>query len=158
MLEEHPRRITAAIARTPVSRLRGEPMLDVWTATDVLAHLRSCADTCDDVIPRILAADHPRLQLVGPRDRIGATNYREVAFGVSLRAFVRQRTSLVKMLRALAPATGTRSAVIVERGRARERSVRDYTDWLAQHEARHVEEFERFGRRTATRSLQRSPR
>ena len=149
LLEVHPRRIAAAVAQTPASRLGGEPMLDMWTATDVLAHLRSCADTFDDVVPRILAEDHPKLQVLGPRDPARATNYRDITFAVSFQAFVRQRARLLVMLRRLTPAAGARAAVIVDRGRRRERSVHEYIDWLARHEARHVDEYERFGRKTA---------
>lgn len=147
MLEDHPRRIAAAIADTPPSRLRTAPMVGVWTPTDVLAHLRCCSDTCADVIPRILAADRPRLDVVGPRDLIETTNYRSLAFGLSFRSFARQRERLLALLRALPTTGASRSAVIVERGRRRERTVRDYTDWLARHEVRHVEQFERFGRK-----------
>ena len=153
MLEDHAERIADAVADVPPSRLRSDPLLGEWTATDVLAHLRCCADTCQDVLPRILAADRPRLEVLGPRDRIEMTNYRELAFRVSFRAFTRQRGRLLEMLRALAPSASSRSAFIVERGRRRERTVGDYTDWLARHEARHVEDFERFGRRSVGRRL-----
>ena len=149
MLEDHPKRIAAAMAHPSPSRLRTTPMLGTWTAIDVLAHLRSCSDVCADVVPRILAADHPRLEVVGPREVIERTNYRSLAFTASFRAFASQRTRLLAMLRAQPPSAASRSAVVVERARRRVRTVQEYTDWLARHEARHVEEFERFGRKLA---------
>ncbi len=91
-------------------------MLDRWTATDVLAHLRSCADVFLDVVPRIMAADRPRLEVVGPRDVARVGPYRELAFAASLRAFTLQRTTIVAMVRALRPrpARGARSSSSVD--------------------------------------------
>jgi hypothetical protein len=126
-------------------------MVGEWSATDVLAHLRSCADVCADVIPRILASDRPTLNVIGPRALIETTNYRELDFATSLRAFLRQRERLLKLLGGMPRSQWPRSAVIVDRGRRRERTVTDFTDWLSRHERRHVEQFERFARKTSGR-------
>ena len=149
MLEDHADRIAAATAKVPAPRLRDEAMLGVWTAADVLAHLRCCADTFADVVPRILATERPRLEVVGPRDRMESSGYRELVFSSALRAFMHQRKRVLTILRALPPSGPSRSAIIVDRGRTRVRIVGEYTDWLARHEERHVEHFELFGRRTA---------
>jgi len=143
LLEEHPKRIAAATRGIDATRLRAERIAGTWTATDVLAHLRSCSDVFVDVVPRILAADRPRLEVVGPRDRIDANGYRDLDFAVSFRAFVRQRPRILAILRGLPPRGASSEAVIVDRGRRRVRSVADYADWLARHEARHVEQFGR---------------
>lgn len=152
LLEVHPRRIAAATAGIASQRLRNERMLGEWTANDVLAHLRCCADVCIDVVPRILAEPRPRLRVIGPRDLIEQTGYRDLEFAGSLRAFARQRSRLVAMLRKLPRADWARGAYIGERGRWRERTVQEYADWLARHEERHVEHFERFGRVQARKS------
>ena len=149
LLEDNARRIAAAAATIPAERLSGVRMVGDWTATDVLAHLRSCADACADVIPRILESDRPTLNVIGPRVLIETTNYRSLEFGTSLRAFMRQRERLLELLGELPRSQWLRSAVIVDCARRRERTVTEYTDWLSRHERRHVEQFERFARRTS---------
>lgn len=144
MLEEHPRRIAAATAEVSPSRLRTERILGEWTAVDVLAHLRCCADARGDFIPRILAEHRPTLRAIDPRTLFKTTPYRELAFAGSLRAFTRQRAKLVKSLGSLSPEEWERTAIVTGGGLARERSVLFYAAWLARHEPAHVRQIERF--------------
>ena len=144
ILEESPRRIAAATAGVAPARLRGARILGVWTAVDILAHLRACADARGDVIPEILAGDRRILRAVNPRTLIEQTDYRQLDFATSFRAFAHQRARLVKMLKALPRSAWSRSAVFTGFGTPRARSVLFYAVWVARHELAHVRHIERF--------------
>ena len=143
MLAAHPRRIAAATARASASRLRTERILGEWTAVDVLAHLRCCADARGDFIPRILATKRPTLRAIDPRTLFKTTPYRALEFADSLRAFTRQRARHLKLLRSLSDAEWERTAIVTGGGLARERTVFFYAQWLARHEPAHVRHIER---------------
>ncbi|HEY6958141.1 MAG TPA: DinB family protein [Candidatus Limnocylindria bacterium] len=148
MLEDHPRRIAAVTKRIAARRLRREPILGDWTAVDVLAHLRACADARGEAIPLILDGRHATLRAIDPRKLIEETDYRALAFATSFRAFARQRARLVKLLRSLPPRAWSRSATFTGFGTPRQRSVLFYARWVARHERAHVRHFERaFGDR-----------
>lgn len=143
MLAAHPRRIAAATRGISPRRLRTERILGEWTAVDVLAHLRCCADARGDFIPRILAEKRPTLRAIDPRTLFKTTPYRELAFADSLRAFARQRARHLKLLRSLSRAEWDRTAIVTGGGFARERSVLFYAAWIARHEPAHVGHIER---------------
>lgn len=143
MLEEHPRRIAAATAGVSAKRLRDEPILGVWSARDVLAHLRACSDARGDFIPRILAAKRPTLRAIDPRALLEHTGYRTLEFAPSLRAYTRQRARLLALLRALPRKEWSHTAIVTGGGPARERTVLFYAAWLARHEPAHVRHIER---------------
>jgi hypothetical protein len=60
---------------------------------------------------------------------------------VSFEAYRRQRAELLDLLRGLPAEDWQRSALVTGGGRARERSVWFYADWLADHEGQHVRQF-----------------
>lgn len=152
MLEAHPRRIADAISGVPAGRLRRERILGEWSAVDILAHLRACADARGDVIPVILAGRNEPLRAIDPRKLIESTGYRELEFAASFRAFARQRARLVKLLRSLPRGAWSRSATFTGFGTPRERSVLFYAVWLVRHERAHVAHIERaFGERARSR-------
>ena len=143
MLAEAPRRIAAATRGVSAKRLRSERILGEWTAVDVLAHLRCCADARGDLIPRMLAERRPTLRSIDPRGLLQRVDYRELDFGASLRAFTRQRAKHLKLLRSLSDAEWERTAIVTGGGVARERTVFFYAQWLARHEPAHVRHIER---------------
>ncbi|HYK97587.1 MAG TPA: DinB family protein [Candidatus Acidoferrales bacterium] len=143
MLAEHPRRIAAATAVVPASRLKKERILGEWTAVDILAHLRCCADARGEFIPRILAERRPTLRAIDPRTLFRDTAYRDLEFSDSLRAFTRQRARLLKLLRSLPSRDWERTAIVTGGGLSRERTVLFYAAWLARHEPAHVRHVER---------------
>jgi hypothetical protein len=148
VLEESPRRIAAATAGVAETALCDLPILGEWSARDVLAHLRSCADARGDFIPKILAERRPTLRAIDPRTLIERTNYRELEFGPSFRAFRRQRARLLSLLRALPRDGWSRTAIVTGGGPARERTVLFYAQWLARHERTHVRHIERVAKAT----------
>jgi len=141
-LAENPKRIRSVTARLPAARLHAEPAADEWSANDVLAHLRACADVWGNAIATILAEDAPTLRGVNPRTWIRETNYPELKFRPSLRAYAEQRAGLLARLAELPPADWEHTATVHAWGQVYERSLHEYADQLARHEGIHVKQIE----------------
>ena len=146
MLAAGPPRIaglTAALAPTQlhVSAAPGE-----WSANEVLAHLRPCADMWGKCMTEILTLDHPTLRAINPTTWIEKTDYREQPFARSFAAFSAQRTELLAMLAPLTPAAWARAATVIGAGKPLERTVLFYAAWLARHERPHIKQIERIAR------------
>jgi hypothetical protein len=139
LLAETPRRIAAlTVDRTP-AQLHTAPNHDGWSANDVLAHLRACADVWGNCIVAMIAEDKPTLRAVNPRSWIKKTNYLELEFGPSLRAFAIQRDELLTALKPLPPEGWSRAATVTGAGKALERTVLFYAQRLARHERTHCQ-------------------
>src|SRR5438105_11795452 len=142
-LTEHPKAIAALTAGLPRARLHRSSRRGEWSVNDVLAHLRSCSDVWGKYIATIIAKDRPTIRAVNPTTWIKSTNYPELEFAPSFRAFVRQRAQLLALLRTLPRAGWSRSATVTGGGRPRERTVLEYARWLANHERSHVKHMTR---------------
>ncbi len=142
LLADAPPRIGALTARLSAAQARTAPAANEWSAYDVLAHLRACADVWGDCMRKIVAEDHPTLRAINPRSWIKKTNYREPDFGTSLRAFGRQRAELLEVLEPLPLEAWSRSATVTGAGAPLERTVLFYAQWLALHERTHVKQIE----------------
>ena len=147
LLAETPRRIDAIAAEVDPTRLNVRPSPDEWSANDVLAHLRACADVWGDCIAAIIADDHPTLRASNPRTWIKRTNYPDLAFAKSARAFIEQRSALLTALDALPPEGWLRAATVTGAGKPLERTVQFYAQWLARHERAHLRQMEEVARR-----------
>ena len=143
VLAETPQRIAALTAGVAPAQLRRRPHRDEWSANDVLAHLRSCADARGEFIWAILAEDRPTLRAINPTTWIKKTDYPELEFGPSFRSFVRQRARLLRLLRSLPEKSWSRTAIVTGGGLARERTVLLYAQWVARHERPHVKQIAR---------------
>ena len=141
MLERAPPEIGSLTASMSPSLLRQRPSRDEWSANEVLAHIRACADVRGGAIPKILAADHPTLRAVNPLTWIKSTDYLELEFRPSFGAFSRQRTELLTILAALPENGWSRSATFTGAGRPLERTVRFYAEWVAVHERPHLKQI-----------------
>ena len=146
LLAAAPPRIAELTAGLAPAQLRAAPAPGEWTATEVLAHLRACADMWGDCIAAMLAHDHPTLRAVNPTTWINQTDYREQDFRSSLRAFTEQRAKLLAALGPLAPEGWARTATVTGAGRPLERTVLFYAQWLAEHERSHFRPLERIAR------------
>ncbi len=143
LLEATPPHLAALSDGVTPAQLRAAPGLDEWSANDVLAHLRACADMWGGYIMAMLAEDTPTLRAVNPRTWIEQTNYRELDFRPSLRAFTTQRADLLALLKPL-PAEGwSRSAIVTGAGKPLTLTVLSYAQRLARHERPHVKQIER---------------
>jgi uncharacterized damage-inducible protein DinB len=143
MLADTPARITDVTADQTPEQLRTAPGPGAWSAVDVLAHLRACADVWGGYIDLILAEDHPSIRPVNPTTWIKQTDYREQAFRPSLEAFTAQRAGLLAVLAALSPADWSRALTATWAGKSRERTVHSYAEWLANHEQQHIKQIAR---------------
>jgi DinB family protein len=143
LLAENPARLAVLTAGLAPARLRRARKRDEWSANDVLAHLRSCADMWGNCIVAMIAEDRPTLRAVNPRTWIKKTDYPELEFQPSFRSFVRQRADLLAVLKPLPRKGWSRSATVTGAGAVLERTVLFYAQWLARHERTHVKQIER---------------
>lgn len=141
LLAEAPRRIAALTRGLSEAQLHRAPERGEWSANEVLAHLRACADTRGEAIRTILASDPPTLRAVNPLTWIKETDYLDLDFRASLRAFTKQRATLLRILEPLPPRGWSRAATVTGAGRPLERTVLDYADWVAVHERPHLKQF-----------------
>lgn len=143
LLAATPARIASLTDGLPPAQLLTPPEPEAWSARDVLAHLRACADMWGKYIGMILSEDRPTFRAVNPTTWIKQTNYREQAFHPSLQAFTAQRTELLAVLKPIAPEAWMRTALVTGAGKPRERTVQTYAQWLANHEQSHIRQIER---------------
>ena len=101
LLAATPPRIAALTAGLPPAHVQTRPTPEEWSANEVLAHLRACADVWGGCIAAMLAQDTPTLRAVDPRTWIRQTDYPEQEFQPSLHAFAMQRTELLAVLEPL---------------------------------------------------------
>jgi hypothetical protein len=141
LLTGHPKRIAELTAGRPAAHLHTAPGPDDWSANEVLAHIRACADVWGGAIARIVAEDGPALPGLSPRTWMKRTGYPDLAFPVSLRAFTEQRADLLALLEPL-PADGwSRTATVLARGQRQQKSVLAFANQLASHEGIHVSQI-----------------
>jgi hypothetical protein len=101
ILANTPRHLATVSRGLSDARLQLKPDADSWSANEILAHLRACADVWGQSIQTMLDQDHPALRYISPRAWIRKTDYPQLAFQPSLQAFTRQRKALLNS--ALAP-------------------------------------------------------
>lgn len=144
LLAAAPPRIALSTKRLTPAQLRKRPARDAWSAVEVLAHIRVCADVRGDAaIFTIVNKDRPTFRAIDPRAWMLETDYVELDFTISFRAFARQRARLLKLLEALPQKDWSRSATVTGAGAALDRSVLFYAQWLARHERPHLKQLER---------------
>jgi hypothetical protein len=143
VLRTTPDRLRALSAAATEAELAAPPEEGEWSTTEVLAHLRACADVWGAAIERILREDDPTIQAVSPRSWIERTDYRQRPFKPSLRAFARQRTKLLMLLDPLPTQGWARSATVLGAGRPLVTTVHAYASRMALHERAHWRQVER---------------
>jgi hypothetical protein len=142
LLARTPRRIASLSRGVENSNLRFRPHAGSWSASDILAHLRACADVWGKSIVEMISVDHPKLRYVSPRTWIRKTDYLELEFRESLKAFTDQRGELLSGLRGLATEGWLRSATFTGTTRGREQTVFSYASRMAEHESKHCDQIE----------------
>jgi hypothetical protein len=143
LLAESPPRIAALTADLAPAQLQTTPNHDGWSANDVLAHLRACADVWGNCIVAMIAADTPTIRAVNPRSWIKKTDYLELEFRPSLHSFAAQRADLLAVLKPLPREGWSRAATVTGAGKVLEWTVLFYAQRLADHERQHVKQVER---------------
>jgi hypothetical protein len=142
LLAATPLRIAALTADRAPAQVQTSPNSGAWSANEVLAHLRACADVWGTCIVTMIAQDRPTLRAVNPRTWIKKTDYLDLDFQPSLLAFAAQRAALLAVLEPLPPDGWSRAATVTGAGKVLERTVLSYAEWLATHERPHVKQVE----------------
>lgn len=143
LLAAAPTRVAALAEGLDAQQLRAVPGGGGWSANDVLAHLRACADVWGKCIVEIITRDEPTIKAVNPRMWILGTDYPRQDFFASLDAFARQRAELLPVLQPLSLAGWQRKATVVGAGAPLVRTVYSYAAWMAEHERPHVKQIRR---------------
>jgi hypothetical protein len=143
VLSETPKRITQLVRGRSDGELHRKPAPDAWSAQEIVAHLRACAEVWGRSIDRMLAEDHPTIRYVSPRGWIRKTDYLEQSFGDSLRAFTQARRALVAALGALDEKGWSRGATFTGTTLGRDATVLSYAKRIADHEVGHLDQIRR---------------
>lgn len=152
LLAETPTRIAAATRGLTEAQFHKSPIRGEWSVNEVLAHVRACADVRGEHIRTILAEDHPTFRAVNPRTYMKTTDYLDLEFRPSFRAFTKQRAGLLALLKQLSRRGWARAARVTGAGATLERTVLFYADWVAIHERPHVKQVEEIARIVASRT------
>jgi len=142
LLAATPRRIASLSRDVEISKLHFRPHPDSWSTNDILAHLRACADVWGKSIVEMIIRDHPKLRYISPRSWIRKTDYLELEFRGSLKAFTDQRRELLRALKGLAIKDWSRSATFTTTTRGHEQTVFSYACRIAEHEHKHCDQIE----------------
>lgn len=143
MLAAAPAQIARVTDGITEAQLHAAPNPGEWSANEVLAHLRSCADVWGNCIMTIINQDKPTIRAVNPRTWIKSTDYLEQEFQPSLRVFTLQRTKLLTILESIKPNVWLRSATVTGAGKPLERTVHTYAESIAIHERPHLKQIQR---------------
>jgi hypothetical protein len=143
LLRGNPGQIASLTAGVTPARLRTPPEPEAWSLTDILAHLRACADVWGACIATMLAEEQPTIRAINPGAWIRQTDYRDLEFAPSFAAFTAQREALLATVDTLTPEQWERSATVTGAGAPLTRTVRFYAQWLATHERTHLTQMAR---------------
>ena len=149
-------RIAASRQGVAAANLYCRPHPDAWSANDILAHLRACADVWGKCIVSMITFDHPTLRSISPRSWMRKTNYLELEFESSLQAFTDQRCELLRILKDLAVEDWSRSATFTATTKGREQTIYNYACRIAEHENKHCDQLEAVLKSTAAPGAKRS--
>ena len=142
LLAATPRRIASLSKGVDNGELHLRPHPDSWSANDILAHLRACADVWGKSIVDMITRDHPQLRYISQRSWIRTTDYLELEFRVSLKTFTDQRRELLKTLQCLTITDWSRAATFTTTTKGHEQTVFRYACRIADHENKHCDQIE----------------
>jgi DinB superfamily len=143
LLSETPKHIARIVRGCSDQQLHRRPEADAWSAQEIVAHLRACAEVWGRSIDRMLAEDHPTIRYVSPRGWIKKTDYLTISFPETLRAFSQHRVVLVGTLSKLRASDWARGATFTATTLGREATVLSYAMRIADHEVRHLDQLRR---------------
>ncbi len=143
LLDQTPKRIASVSARRAVEKLYFKSSEADWSANDILAHLRACADVWGKHIVIMLMQDHPTLRYISPRAWIRKTNYPTLEFHASLEAFTQQWNELLQTLNKLEMKDWLRGATYTGTTRGGEQTIWSRAQQMVQHEIEHCEQIEK---------------
>ncbi len=136
-------RIEVAISGLTPAQMHTAPSPGEWSLSEVLAHLRACADVWGGCMLAIGVDGQRTIRAINPLTWIKSTDYLELQFPALFRAFSEQREDLLSGLEGLPPNAWGRVSTITGAGKTLERTVLLYGRWLAGHERSHLKQIER---------------
>src|SRR5262245_14101774 len=142
-LAKTPKEIARIARGCSVGLLHRRPEAEAWSAREIVAHLRACAEVWGRSIERMLAEDHPTIRYVSPRGWIKRTGYLQQSFHESLGDFAARRAKLVNALGELDAQDWSRGATFTATTLGREATVLVYARRIADHEAQHLGQLQR---------------
>ena len=143
VLSETPKQIARIARGRSDPQLHNKPAADAWSAQEIVAHLRVCAEIWGRSIDRMVVEDHPTIRYVSPRGWISKTDYLQQSFRDNLRAFSDQRAVLIGTLRPLGVSDWARGATFTATTLGREATVLSYATRIADHEVQHLDQLRR---------------
>ncbi len=136
-----PKLIARLAAGHDETRLTSRTAAKTWSASDILAHLRSCAEVRGKWIAAMLDRDNPTLRAVSPRSAM--RKYVDRDFAVSLKEFADERAALVKRLRGLDEAGWARGLTFTGASpRSTEQTLAQCATDLLLHERVHLDQIQ----------------
>ena len=138
LLAATPRRIASLSRGIDIGKFQFKPDQDSWSANEILAHLRACADVWGKSIIATITLDHPTLRHISSRSWIRRTDYLQLEFKSSLATFALQRHELLSVLKGLATKDWSRKATT----KGREETVFSLATRIAEHESKHCRQIE----------------
>jgi hypothetical protein len=142
-LADTPKQIARIARGCSIRQLQRKPSPDAWSARDIVAHLRACAEVWGRSIDRMITEDHPTIRYVSPRSWIKKTDYLEQGFGDSLRRFSEARSGLLVTLGSLESDLWSRGATFTGTTLGRNATVLGYAKRIAEHEVGHLDQVRR---------------
>jgi hypothetical protein len=137
-----PLRLKALSKGLDKSQLNYRSTDEPWSANDILAHLRACADVWGKSILAMISQEHPTLRYVSPRTWMRKTNYPDQDFHPSLSEFTSQRNQLLAALKTLKDRDWSRGATFTATTKGKEQTVLSYAQRIAEHEHEHCIQVE----------------
>ena len=138
LLEDTPRRIATLTTGLEDNRLIWAPDGNTWSAVEILAHLRACAELWSFSIYAMLSADSPILPDLDERRWAKVARYASLDFHRSFEVFALQRAELLGMLKELPFDPWARSGTIA----GRVHNVYSQVRRIALHEVEHCVQFQ----------------
>src|SRR5262245_38193410 len=90
LLTHAPLRVDQATRGLQTMRLYLRTDAEPWSVSDILAHLRACADVWGNSINAMITQDNPTLRYVSPRSWMKKPTYLEQEFHVALASFTQE--------------------------------------------------------------------
>lgn len=146
-----PKRIHELTQALSAEALHTAPGPDEWSASDLLAHLRACADVWGKYIAVILAEDRPAFRAMSPRTWAKRTDYAAHEFHASLAAYNLQRDQLLIVLGGLSAPDWDRHATVTHGAKVKLNTVSIYAHMLVNHEQAHIQQLEHIVSKTHAR-------
>jgi len=139
LLAETPRRIAACTAGLSAEQQLGRAAeRRVWSAVEILAHLRGCEELWSFSIYAMLTQHNPVLPELEPRRWAKTMGYDKLEFAASFEVFAQRRAALLSVLADLQEVSWSRTATI----KGRTHSVFSQVQRMAKHELEHCGQLE----------------